>query len=258
MSQKRIIGITVFGLLFIAAVIGVMLLTSFLGRDSDTIPLPGTPALMESPGETKPDTLNRIEVTRETIQANVSMLSRPDTYSRDVVIETFWEGGQAEYSISINVTDGITSLRILPPVGAEKRIIIAEDTLYIWYRGDKTPFIGAVDSSGDGYRTADEWQMLVTYEEILEFDKKDIVDAGYAEYGDDYCIYAEYRSPLLGYTKKYYVSIDIGLVIGAEEYDETGAVVYTMKSGECIIGEADPTAFTLPDGTVLLADSLTT
>ena len=249
MSTRRMIGITVFGVLFIAAVIGVMMLTSYLRHDNDAIPLPVTPISIEPSADTEPDTLDRVEVTRDTIQAIISQtLSRPDIYSRDVIIETFWDGGHALYGIRVNVADGIMSLRISLPSGIEKRIIITEDLLYIWYAGDRTPYIGDIDSAGDGYRTADEWQMLITYEELLELDQKDIIEVGYTEFGGEDCIYAEYLSPLLGYTRKYYVSIDIGLVTGAEEYDETGALVYTMTTGECTVGEADPDAFTLPDG----------
>ena len=249
MSTKRIIGITVFGVLFIAAVISVMLLTSYFRIDNDAIPLPETPISTEPADDTEPDTLNRVEVSQDTVQAVISQtLLRPEVYSRDVIIKTFWAGGNALYNINVNFADGIMSLRILPPSGIEKHIIITADSLYIWYAGDKTPYIGAIDSTGDDYRTADEWQMLVTYEEILELDKRSIIDVGYTEFGGEDCIYAEYLSPLLGYTRKYYVSIELGLVTGAEEYDETGELVYLMTTSECIIGQTDPDAFTLPDG----------
>ena len=252
MSFKRILGITVFGVLFIAAVIGVMLFASFLRRDTDAVLLPELQTSPEPSGESEPDALNRVEVTRETVQAVVSELSRPDTYSRDVAIETFWADGHVKHDIGISVTNGTTSLRIALPDGVEKRIIVSPDALYIWYRGDRTPYTGAAGSLGDGHRAADEWQMLVTYEDLLLLDQDDIIEAGYTEFGGEDCIYAEYRSPLLGYTKKYYVSIELGLVTGAEEYDENGNLVYLMSAGNCVVGESDPAAFTLPDGTVLV------
>ena len=252
MSTKRIIGITVFGVLFIAAVISVMMLTSYLRIDNDAIPLPETPISTEPSIDTEPDTLNRVEVTRDTVQTVISQtLLRPEIYSREVIIETFWEGGHARYNITVSVADGMVSLRIMPPSGVEKRIIVTADLLYIWYTGDSIPYIGSIDSTGDGYRTADEWQMLVTYEELLELDQRSIIEAGYTEFDGKDCIYAEYLSPLLGYTRKYYVSIELGLVTGAEEYDETGALVYVMTTGECLVGETDPEAFTLPDGVAI-------
>jgi len=252
MSTKRILVITAFGILFIAAVIGVMLLSPFLGRENAPTKLPETPAPPETPGETNQDVLNRVEATRETIQVIVSTLSRPKTYSRNVIIETFWGGGQAAYEISVSVQNGITSLLTKPPFGPEKRIIITSDTLYIWYKGDRFPYIGDISSMGDDIRTSDEWQMIVTYEDLLELDQDDIIEAGRTEYRGENCVYAVIRSPTLGYIATYYVSIDLGLITDVEEHDETGTLVYTMTTGECIVGEADPAAFILPDGTDLM------
>ena len=252
MSIKRILGITVFGILFIAAVIGVVLLTSYLRQDNDAVPLPDTTLAPEPSDEPVTDAPGSVEVTTETIQAVVAELSRPDTYSRAITIETFWEGGSAVYNIVASVAEGMTSLRITPPAGGEKRIIITGDKLYIWYTGDSAIYEGVIGSAGDGYRTADEWQMLVTYEDVLQLDKKDIIDAGHAEWGGKDCLYAEHLSPLLGYTRRYYISIEIGLVTGAEEYDENGELVYSMTAGECTPGEADMSAFTLPDGSALI------
>jgi len=252
MSYKRILGITAFGILFIVAVIGVMLLTSYLGEEGTTVPLPVTTGPVGNPGETETDALDRVEVTRETVQAVVSTLSRPGTYNREIEIESFWDDGQAVYFIDVAVHDGVTSLRTVPPAGGEKRIIVTADKLYIWYGDDRLPFIGDTGSSGDGYRTADEYQMIATYETILELDIADIIDAGYTEYGGEDCVYVEYLTKKLGYTVRYYVSIELGLITGAEEFDETGALVYRMRAGKCNTGETDPAAFTLPDGTVLI------
>ena len=252
MSTKRIIAITVIGVAIIAAALSVILLTSYLYRDSEEVPLPGTPVATDRPGGSGSDAIDRVEVNQDTIQDVVSSLNRPDIYSRDVVIESYWEGGQAVFSIRVSVVDGMTALQSVPQVGIEKSIIVSRDTLYIWYDGDSQPFIGGAGSSGDETRAADEWQMLITYEDILGLDKRDIIDAGYTEYDDDDCIFAVYLSPLLGHTRTYYVSIDLGLVISAEELDKTGVLIYNMKAGPCLIGEVDPGAFVLPDGTDLL------
>lgn len=252
MSTRRILAITIFSILFIAALAGTMLLTSYLRRDHAPIPLPDASASMEIPGVAEPDTLDRVEVTTDNIQAVISTLSRPEVYSREILIDTYWEGGQAGYAISVSTAGGMTSLRTVSSTGTEKRIIVAADTLYIWYRGDRAPFIGRTDPSDGETRNADEYQMIVTYEDVLELDKDYILDAGYTEYGGEECIYAQYRQPKLGYTMKYYVSIDLGLITGAEEYDADGALVYRMRAGECLF-DADASAFLLPDGTDLAA-----
>lgn len=251
MSTKRILAITVFSVLFIIIFIAVMLLTTFITRNNDVLQLPDTSASADRPDTVETDPLDRIEATRDTIQAIVATLNRPEVYSRDVAIESYWEGGYVEYSINVSVSGGMTSVSSLSSAGIEKRIIVTPDALYIWYKGDKVPYTGNIDSAGDGLRTADEYQKLATYEDIIQFSKNDITDAGYVEYNGEDCVYAEYRSPLIGYTMKYYVSIALGLITAAEEYNESGTLVYRMVTGECIVGEIDPAAFELPDGTVL-------
>ena len=248
MNTKRILATTIIGILFIAALVGVMLLTPFLRRDYDAIPLPDISASSFTAGDAEPDMLTRIEVTRENIQPVISTLSRPETYSRDVIIESCWEGGKTVYNINVSVAGGVTSLSTLSSSGIEKNIIVTPDFLYIWYRGDRTPFTGSNDSSGDDYANADEYQMLITYEDVIRLDRNYILDAGYTEYGDEECVYAEYLQPKLGYTMKCYISIELGLITGAEEYDAAGTLTYRMSAGECVF-DVDASAFMLPDGT---------
>ena len=254
MSTKRILGIAAFGALFIAAAITVMLFFSYPARDSTMVPLPDVSAASEAPGEAPQDTLNRVDVTSETIQSVVSELSRPPVYMREVIAEIYWEGGHALFNISVSVANEITALRVSPSVGAEKRIIVTGDEFYIWYAGDKVPYKGSAGAPGFTAADSDEWQMLVRYEDLLELDRADIIEAGYVEFNGDLCVFARYLSPLLGYTRLYYIPTELGLVTGAEEYDSSGKLVYSMSAGECIIGEVDESAFTLPDGTSVLPE----
>ena len=248
MSTGRIIGIIAFGILIIAALIGVMILTSVFGRDSGAIPLPAESPALERPEITEPDALNRVEVVRDTVQAVISTLSRPDTYSRDVTVEMFWEDGHVEYNISVWVTGGMTSMRSLSSSGIEKRVIITPERYYIWYFGDMTPFIGDFSSLEDAGRLSDELQMIVTYEDILGLEERNIVEAGFDLWGDEHCVYAVYYSRLLRYSKRYYVSIESGLVVGATEHDQSGELVYRMTAGAPNYNNIDPAVFTLPDG----------
>jgi len=253
MSTKRIVVITILGILLIAAVIGAMLLASYLTRDNSGVELPSVNAPENRPGDAEPDEAEIIEVSRDTVQAVIATLYRPPVYSREVVIERFWDGGKTNDIIDVYVDGGITSLLSAVSSGAEKNIIVTADSLYIWYSGDREFFTGALESAGDEYRTADEWQMLVTFEDILGLNKNDIISAGYTEHEGELCVYAKYLSPLFGYTRTYYISLEIGLVITATEHDKDGTLIYRMTAGECLIGEANPLMFILPDGTDLLA-----
>ena len=246
------LGFAAVGVVFIAAVVSIVLLFSFTGHDNRTVPLPEAQAEPETPDNPAPDALIRVEVTRETVQAVVSTLARPAAYQRNLTIESFWEGGHAVYSVVVSVSEGVTALRVAPSVGSEKRIIITPDMIYIWYSGDRFPYSASIGSERDGSRYADEWQMLVSYEDLLHLSANDIIEAGYIEYGNEYCVYASCLATLPGYTRRYYIPISLGLLTGAEEYDERGNLVYSMTAGECAIGIDDPLAFILPDGTNVL------
>ena len=249
MSTRRVFGIAVFGVLLIAAAIAIMQLTSFMRRDSGAIQLPGTSVSSDRPNGTEPDALDRVEVNIDTIRDVVSSLTRPESFRREVLVESFWEGGESSNNISVSVLGGMTSLRILPQVGVEKRIIVTPDTEYIWFRGDRVPFMRNVNSSTNDYRAADEYQMLLTFEDILSLNSEDIIDAGYD--GED-SIYAVYRSQLLGHTRTYYISLSLRLIVAAAEHDASGSLIYRMTAFEIHVGEVDPTAFVLPDGIDLL------
>jgi len=251
MSTKRVLGITIFGVILIIAAISVMLISLFIRRDSDAVQLPVTSAPAGTQNGSEHDTLDRIEVNRETIQVVVSTLSRPEVFSREVLIESFWEGGYAVNSINVSVFGGMTSLRILPSVGIERRIIVTPETEYIWYRGDRAPFIRYISPSGDDQRAADEYQMLFTFEDILSLDSDDILDAGYYEQDGELSVFAVMHSKALGYIRTYYISLEHGLIIAAVEYDTNDTIVYRMAAGDTLVGEVDPTAFILPDGTDL-------
>ena len=247
------IFITAFGVLLIAAFIGSMFMTSYLARDDGVITLPEpTVSSGGSAGSDigDSDDLDRIEITPETIQAVVATLSRPDVYSRNMQIGIYWaEDGEKKYSIDTAVRNRVTSLRSSSSPGVDKHIIITPDVIYIWHNGDAVPFSAGVSSPAQWYQLADEWQMLITYEDILTLDRSRIIEAGYVEYEGADCLYAVYLSPLFGHRITCYISIELGLVVAAEEYDNSGFLLYSMTAGATITGEADEAAFTLPDGT---------
>jgi len=251
MSTKRVLLITIIGVFLIAAAIGAMQLTTFLTRDGGAIMLPETPLIVNRPTDTQPDELSRIEINRETVQAVVSTLSRPEVYSRTVTIESFWQGGQAVFNIGVAVLYDKTSLHIVPPVGPDKRIIVTTDELFIWHTDDLEPFIGSPTSTGDATRTADEWNMLLTFENILNLNRNDIVDAGFVDLDGHMCIFVQYFSSQLGNTRRYYISLEYGLVIAVDIHDFSNFLIYSMTASPPQIGHTPANAFRLPDGSFL-------
>ena len=246
------LGLAISTLLFIAAVVGVMLLSYSFSDDSGTITLPSGRPAPERPNIAQPDSPDRVEVTNETVQAIIFELSRPQSYSLEMLVEKFWHDGKAQHDIHVSVADGMTSILVRTQGYPDKRILVTPDEYYVWLVGDTVPYVGGPGLIGGPERLADEMQMMITYEDVLALDKQDISDAGFTDFGGEDCIFVEYYSPSFRYVTKYYVSVDFGLLMGVQEYDGSGALIYRMAALEYIIDEYDPSAFTLPDGTAVI------
>ena len=245
MSTKRILGITVFGVIFIAIIVGLTLGVSFFIGDDGVIELPGPLEPAPEPRPAENHALPRVEVTADTVQEIIATLNRPETYSRDIIIERFWEDGSAQQHIHTAVTGEVMSLRTDSPEGAERRVIVTADKVYIWYSGDSVPFSSYIGAAGNA---ADEWRAIFTYEDVLALAPADIIETGFTQFGGEPCIYVVHRSPQFGHIIRYYVSIELGLLVGAQEYNHAGELVYRMTVGRTTVGVADPSAFILPDG----------
>jgi hypothetical protein len=252
-SFKRLLAVSVGGALFIAIIIALSSLLSIFTGGQREFALPDarehTPREAEDGGNDPRDGIERVLVTVDNVQEVIKTLRRPESYSRDIMIESFWQGGNTVYNISVAVMDGATSLRSVSGSVA-KNIIVTDDRLHIWYGGDTSVYVGERGSGADTKRAADEYQMLITYEDILLLDKSALTGAGYDEYGGTRCIFAEYRSGAFGYSTRCYISPELGLIVGAEQYDGQ-ALIYKMTTGQCNIGQQDEQAFKLPDGTVV-------
>jgi hypothetical protein len=240
------LGITVFGLAFIVVAICAIAALSGPGRGTVEIelPAPSTPPQGDVEGGAGAG-LSAVEVTADNIREVIAAIARPDAYSRDIMVESFWNGGNSVHNLSVSVSPGATALRVLSG-GAEKNIVITPERTYIWYAGDRQAF----ETGSSGSAEADEYQMIPTYEDILRLPRSAIRDAGYAG-GDGAELYVRYVSGALGYETRCRVSASLGLLTYAEIYDG-GTPIYRMTAGECRAVEPDARAFTLPDGTNVL------
>ncbi|MGI5935205.1 MAG: hypothetical protein ACOX7I_00115 [Oscillospiraceae bacterium] len=181
----------------------------------------------------------RAEVTPETVQAVLATISRADSYSRSLTVESFYEGGSSKIALNVWVRGG--SVRITETGrGQTKNVLILDDEVYIWYEDSSNRYVGSL-SQGD----ADKYQHILTYEDILKLDPEQITDAGYTEYGGESCIFAEYSTGTLGYMYRIYVSVKTGLLMGAESYDGDN-VVYRMTSDTPDISTPPEEVFALP------------
>lgn len=231
---------------FIAVISIIMLIIGAAQRVPVEFPLPDTSVQGSAPPESVTDNGSgpaRIAVTTSNVQRVIATLSRPAYYSRDIMIENFWADGNAVYNLSSAVSDGSFSLRRTAG-GITRNIVISGGKLYIWYTGDREPYIGEV---ADMRSAADEFAMLLTYEDVVALDPTAISDAGYADYNGDDCVYVTFTSGEFGYSTTCYVSVSLGLLVGAVSYDGEEQI-YKMTTGECNLAVPDAALFVPPNG----------
>lgn len=188
----------------------------------------------------------RVEVTVETVQAVIASLSRTGSYYRQLSVQTFWEGGFNTTSVQTWSDDGYTFARSALPSGQVRYTLTSPNDVYYWYGGSSVWLTAPKDSL-----SADLSQRIPTYEDVLALDKQDICAAGYESFGDHPCIYVETRLDELNYRECYWISVESGLLVGAQTLK--GDVLVYSVNATAPIQTPCPTdsVFALPDGTVL-------
>lgn len=186
-----------------------------------------------------------VEVNPSTVQAVVGQtLARTGAYSRNITVERFWQGGSSTEKLECHIRGNDAHI-ISDPTGEKKHTLILDDAIYIWYGSSSRNYKGIPASSSQYGNIADEFSGLITYEELLELDTDLITDAGYTVYGDESCIWAQYKAGQLGYTTKVYISIATGLLMGAERFDGED-LIYRMSSDVPAIEMPSESLFAIP------------
>lgn len=255
MSSKRVRIIILAGSVLVVLILAVSLILTYTLHQSFEVDLPQTslaePTINDNGAESSDESLLRVQVTMDTVQDVIATLNRPIQYTRDIRIECNYTDGSTDYNIYTIVTPEAQSLRVIGTDPA-KHIMLVGDTVYIWFDGDKDYYMTSVDAPGDGRRTADELQMLPTYEDIVTLDQSAIMDAGYVIYNEEYCIFVTYFTPLLHYETTCYISVKSGLLTGVEQYDGQ-MLIYRMNAYNFTTELPDTLAFILPDDTNVLS-----
>lgn len=250
MSSKRVRFITLLGSLLILVIIGISMLLTYVSKDTREFSLPESASgtTYDDSSRTTDDGLNRVSVTLDNVQDVIASLKRPDSYSRRLKIEIFSTQKTAAYELDISVLRGDEAVHAAGP-GTNKNIVLAGDKLYIWYDGDKNYYEGSIGEDESLAQLADEYQMMLTYEDVLELDKNSIKDANYMDVNGENCIYVRCVSKLLNYIREYYISTESGLLIKTEEWDGV-TLIYRMTASDFKSDVPEVSEFTLPDGTI--------
>lgn len=232
-----------FGILLLV----VVLLLAWGGRrESAGIVLPAAQAdtggMEGNGGESR---LNLLEITPETVKPAINTLSRPISYSRVQVVETFWSGGSGQSVSRVWTSGGRTRLDTQLPDGSVRHTLLSGGAAGVWYDDEtewtllRTPQL-----------TADLAGRMLTYETVRDLPVEEIAQAGYLDRDGVYCVYVETQPDRQGYVDRYWVSVDTGLLHAAERLWE-GELVYRFTAEAPDAAAPEDAIFLLPDGSAL-------
>ena len=178
-----------------------------------------------------------LAVTPQTVQAAAATLSRPAEYCRALLVTQYWSGGHSSSTVTVTVSGEQTRVDLELPGGQIRHTLTDGVRTCLWYDADTVFY-----ALPAGSITADNEQHIPTYENVLSLPPEAVVSADYREFGGAPCLYAETASGD-GYVRRWWVSVDSGLLAAAETlYD--GETVYWMEALGDRVPAAD--AFTLP------------
>ena len=224
-----------------ALAIAAILIFGDSDRSTDIVLPEETPVAVVSPDVTAPGgPSGLVEVNKDTVQAVVRTLERPEAYSRRLEIESLWDGGSALYSAEAWVRSG--SVRVTVTGRDVRNVLVTEDKVFVWYDSGSV-FEAARDPGESLFRAADAFDMLVTYEDVLDLPKRNVTDAFYDEYEGERCIFVMARSG--GYETQYVVSVSTGLLVHAER-TSGGRLVYVMNASETVLSAPAEEVFAVP------------
>lgn len=185
-----------------------------------------------------------VAIDKENVKSIISAMARPKEYFSETQSILSHESGSATYTRRRWVRENLTRVDLVSQ-SQTMHYVYTSDNVYVWRSGSRTYY-----TASRGEFEPDDAQMMMSYEDILIADDKDIVSAGLATYDSTPCIYAELRSPLTGYTERYWVSTTTGLLLHGETLNTQASVVYSITATQTDISEQAADNFKLPDGRI--------
>lgn len=237
-------------LFFILLILFFLVIAGFVfffmpGNDPDTpVVALATPQAVDSSSEkagTSSDKKKVIAVSPETVQTVISTLHRAESYSRTLDIQDFWSGGKRDRSVAVFAKGNSMRLDITGSSGTltEHYLLVGAEK-WVWYSDSSGVFHAKAEN-----RDFDQYQSIITYEDVLAVPAEDILEADYREYYGKNCIFIRFRSGTLGYESECYIDPSTGLLMAERSYDGD-FLFYSMDSSEPDISTPDDSVFLEP------------
>ncbi len=243
--MRKPLSFSLVALIAFFAVVGLVLLFSFVGSSQQSPNLPSIP----NDNSTSGDTLDysRIEISTGNVQDIVSAMKRPKEYYVETKSESFYDSTSSVNLRRRWVRDGLSRIDILSAGGnVTMSTIYAGNTVYYW-----TPNSSRVLKMSRGNFSANDEQMIMDYTSLLNLPPDSITDAKLSRINGEQCIYVEAKNTY-GYIEKYWVSTQNGLLLLGQTLKGEN-IIYSVQLIELDLTRPDDVEFTLPDKTVITA-----
>ena len=234
----------------VAAVILAVACGIFIPGESKAIVLPEHIELSQGAvTEKTPFNLSDTSITPDNVQRVVESLSRPEAYTASVTNTLYWNGTWDSIAAKQYVRDGITLIAYFTSDGIEERYEVVEEDIYYSWRRDGTSQYSASTGSLD----RDDMSMIPTYENVIDLEKNQIIDAGLRTVNGESCIFVTVQDEMNGYELTYWISTVSGLLVQAD-YTREGLLARSVVVNDIVAEEPSAVLYILPDGTSLLPD----
>ncbi len=187
-----------------------------------------------------------VQVTLETVQEVIATLHRQESFYRELSIEETDPTGRSFQSVvQVWEDKGVTKSAIMSPDGTLQYHLVVDETAYLWYAGDRNWY---EFPAAEGER--DLAVRILSYEDILSLKPSQILAASFETKNEKNCIRVDVLVESLGYTERFWVSVDSGLLVAAET-EKDGAILYRMEERLQTTLAENAASFALPNGKVL-------
>lgn len=215
--------------------------------------IPTYPPNTTSPGDTEilenPD-YSQIEITKENVQSVIRAMARPVEYYYETKSTLSHSGGSKSYPRKKWTNGKLSRVDIIAEnATTTMTVIYSPNAVYMWRPGHTRYY-----QSKPGDFTADNSQMMMVYEDVLELEIENILDAKYVVYNSLPCIYVEALNPVSGYKNRYWISAETGLLAFGQTAKSDGSVIYTVEAVETIVSPQEASTFLLPTGEAILTE----
>ena len=131
------------------------------------------PPASGSSGPEAADQYWQVDVTPETVQSIVATLIRPDSYYRELTVETLWSGGSFSSSVQYWQDRAWSHTRQDLASGAVRHDLAGPEEAYYWYEGSS-----AWNALPADERSHDLAQHIPTYETVLQLRQRPAMSCG--------------------------------------------------------------------------------